>query len=265
MKKATFSMAILLIASLDTPVSLAGKANAPSDPKNYPIKQNDDFIADCEVLGFNVGSDWGLYMYSDREEEDAGFNWSHKVDEYKEAGILNFSTEFKAAFLQNLRKPTYYALIFRVMCSPLQCRYNGFLGIGSHGDDWSFRSFHSKCVIDGAMIENWAPENAPQSGTATFNAGINIGKESAGEIGFSMSCAWSELKFSSNTNAAAQRYESTWSDGYYSNYTKNSSKYYGAFAFEHKGEPTVHLYQTVEYYGNSYYHKTKSSSFMHDF
>ena len=99
MKKATFSMAILLIASLGTPVSLAGKANAPSDPKNYPIQQNDDFIADCEALGFNVGPDWGLYMYSDREEEDAGFNWSHKVDEYKEAGILNFSTEFKAAFL----------------------------------------------------------------------------------------------------------------------------------------------------------------------
>lgn len=98
MKKATFSMAILLIASLGTPVSLAGKANAPSDPKNYPIKQNDDFIADCEVLGFNVGPDWGLYMYSDREEEDAGFNWSHKVDEYQEAGILNFPRNSKRLF-----------------------------------------------------------------------------------------------------------------------------------------------------------------------
>lgn len=98
MKKATFSMAILLIASLGTPVSLAGKANAPSDPKNYPIQQNDDFIADCEALGFNVGPDWGLYMYSDREEEDAGFNWSHKVDEYKEAGILNFPRNSKRLF-----------------------------------------------------------------------------------------------------------------------------------------------------------------------
>ncbi len=265
MKKAAFSIAILLIASLGTSASLAGKANVPLDPKNYPIKQNDDFIADCEVLGFNVGSDWGLYMYGDREEENAGFNWSHNVDKYEEAGILNFSTEFKAAFLQNLRKPTYYALIFRVVCIPCQCRYNGFLGIGSHGDDWSFRSFHSKCTIDGATIENWAPQNVPQSGTATFNSGINIGKESAGEIGFSMSCAWNELKFLSKTSLAFQTYESMWSDDYYSDYTKNASVYYGAFVFEHKGEPTVHLYQTVNYYGNSYYHKTKSSSFIHDF
>ena len=265
MKKAAFSIAILLIASLGTSASLTGKANVPLDPKNYPIKQNDDFIADCEVLGFNVGSDWGLYMYGDREEENAGFNWSHNVDKYEEAGILNFSTEFKAAFLQNLRKPTYYALIFRVVCMPCQCCYNGFLGIGSHGDDWSFRSFHSKCTIDGATIENWAPKNVPQSGTATFNSGINIGKESAGEIGFSMSCDWNELKFLSKTSLAFRTYESTWSDDYYSDYTKSSSVYYGAFVFEHKGEPTVHLYQTVDYYGNSYYHKTKSSSFIHDF
>lgn len=112
-------MAILLIASLGTPASLAGKANAPSDPKNYPIQQNDDFIADCEVLGFKVGSDWGLYMYSDREEEDAGFNWSHKVDEYQEAGILNFSTEFKAAFFTkstqtNLLCPYFSSHVFAV-------------------------------------------------------------------------------------------------------------------------------------------------------
>ena len=114
MKKATFSMAILLIASLGTPVSLAGKANVPSDPKNYPIQQNDDFIADCEVLGFKVGSDWGLYMYSDREEEDAGFNWSHKVDEYQEAGILNFSTELKAAFFTKSTQTN-------LLCSHLSC------------------------------------------------------------------------------------------------------------------------------------------------
>ena len=225
-----------------------GAVSLDLDRKEYPIPQNSDFKGDCQVLGFDVGEDWGLYMYGDREEEYAGFRWDSEKVEYMVSGVLNHATHFYGAFLQNFNCSEYFAVIYKVVCTPLQARKSLF----GPGDNWYFRELSVNCDLGNLNkkeILNWAPKTMPSSGSSSVTAGVNLGTDTSASIQFSMSANWSELKFTSKTYAATGVYGATWYDGSCSDYTKYSSEYLGAFIFQYKGDPDVYLYMDAKYYG----------------
>ena len=213
--------------------------------------QPDKFIADCDLYGFSIGSNW-IPVYAD---DNSFHHWEYY---YKEANEINHLTTFEQVMLQHSKSSENYAFVFRVGVSPRQCRNWGFLGINSHGDNWYFRRLETTCVLRGnEKLANFAPTNAVESGTSSI--GINIGTEEA-NISGSISYKWSELSIVSHSSLATNTYHTIYEDYAYSNYTANTSFYYGMFTFKCDGIPWVDITHEVTYDGREWYGTNSSPS-----
>lgn len=223
-----------------------------NDIKRKVVHLNVDenqFISDCDSLGFTIGGNWEPYSnYND--------TFLYNKYEYKERNTLNHFTDCYEIILKNKYSSTDYAYLYRISTSPMQVRNWGFLGIGSHSDDWFFNSLVSECQLsDGQKLLNFSPTNSPMTGSSTM--GISVGKEAALEC--SVSYNLSELKTVSESNYALNKFCAKYIDPYCSNYTGNSATFYGMFTFRTEGKPHISVSHKVLYYGLSYYHENSSA------
>lgn len=210
-----------------------------------------EFDSYCSAFGITVGSDWWPIV-------TGGFK--HVFKSYSEKNELNYQTDVYATILGNLQNSSYYTVLYRVITSPRQVRNWGVLGIGSHGDNWSFRQLIVNGTFEGANegymshpvdLLNWTPQNNPQSWTETEEMSFSM--EPNASISYSISYPNSELQITSQTNVAMYNYRTTFLDTSISDYTKNSACFTGAFTFK---SITLGTYVTLDidatYYGEYY-------------
>lgn len=219
--------------------------------KRVNAEQPDKFIADCDLYGFSVGSNW-IPIYANEG------SFYHYEIPYTEANEINHLTTFDQVMLQNKRSSNNYAFIYRVSVSPKQCRNWGFLGINSHGDNWYFRRLETTCVLrSNETLANFAPTNGVATGSLSI--GINIGTDNAGISG-SVSYNWKELNIVSHSTLISNTYNTIYEDYAYSNYTANTSFYYGMFTFKCDGTPWVDITHDITYDGREWYGTSSSAS-----
>ncbi len=207
-------------------------------------KSPEAILAELDAFDISVGEDWTPVDSSSLRYYSNSFS-------YYERDELNHRTYFNFYFLENLKSPKYYSVIYRIVTSPQQARHWGFLGIGSYGDNWSFYNLDVKAILQSGTIINWSPKNQPLEGTVT--EGFSFGTDGTSNISYSISYPISELSITSKTNVASGIYETIYSDVSVTDYTKNSAIYTGAFAFEcSSSKPHVAVSASVTYYGEYY-------------
>lgn len=182
---------------------------------------------------------------------------------YYEKGKLNHQTKVVQVLLRNKYKPNIWCFIYRVSASPLQVRNNGFMGIGSYGDDWYTRKIKTTIQFRDSSYEiiNYAPQNEPNKTTGS----IGVGLDSSGpSISASVDFFHSDLKIVSNTKSSLYKYETVYN---YDSSVFNRNSYlsgdiyaYGMVLFKHDGITWVDVEHEIGYYGYWWYGYNESSS-----
>lgn len=225
-----------------------------SNYKKFNLNSNNSelnqFKADCDTLGFNIGDSWKPIYTPDR-------TFFHHEYTYKEANKANHTTEVDEVVLQNIYSKENYAFIYRIGVSPKQCRDYGFLGINSNSDNWYFRSIETYCDLrSGEELKKFTPTNGILTGATSLSIGVELDNAN---LSCGISYDWSELEITSKSDFYDDIYATTYYDGYISNYTRYASYFYGMFTFKFDGVPFVDISHTIKYYGTEWYHENSAA------
>ncbi|MDD5932838.1 MAG: hypothetical protein PUC70_00955 [bacterium] len=211
-----------------------------------------EFNGHCSAYGFSISNDWEPIYMKDFQ------TYSYPVND---AGELQYQTDIQQVFLKNVNSSNTYAFAYRVVLSPLQPgRDWGFIGIGSHGDNWYARVLKTTIDLrDGYSLADWSPKNLPANYSGTIGVcGGSSGFEISATVDFSMS----ELTVTSRSNVATSHYETEYSIYGYGNYAANSVVFYGFLTFivPNSYSAWIDVTHTCEYFGSEY-HGTVSHNY----
>ena len=200
------------------------------------------FISDANAYGFYISSDFTPYKTD-------GFETFQYI--YEEKNTVNYETDIVHVLLRNDNDPSLWCYLYRVTTSPLQVRYWGFIGFGSHSDDWSTKKVRTTINFnDGYNIINYAPQNSPRKETRSIGVGFGVDGPS---ISASVNYDHNELTVTSNTKTASNKYETVYDFNGYNSFTKGDYYSYGMVMFKHIGEASIDVEYEVGYYGNGWY------------
>ena len=204
------------------------------------------FAAECEAYGFSISSDWQPYR-------SQSFVKSFELKLH--GGKSHYQTDMQQVLLKNINYFGVYAIAYRVVMSPISHSRNwGFLGIGSHSDDWYVRGVNTNVqVSNGYSIGTWAPKNTASSTSGTI--GVDYGTQGF-TISASVDFTISQLELTSKTNVALGYYETDYSVSGKNNYSRYSSDYYGFFTFIGPASlpmPSISINHEVKYFGSEYF------------
>ena len=212
------------------------------------------FYSKVRAYGFNISEDYEPIYMSDFKELEKS---------YYEKDKLNHTTKVVQVLLRNKYDPSIWCFIYRVCTSPLQVRDNGFMGLGSNGDDWYTRKIKTTIQFRDSSYEiiNFAPQNKPSTTSGTIGVGLDSNGPS---ISASVDYNHSELSIVSNTKTALYKYETIYN---YSSSIYNTSSYlkgdiyaYGMVMFKHEGVVWIDVEHEIGYFGYWWYGYNESSN-----
>lgn len=215
---------------------------------------SESFYSKASAYGFNISEDYEpVYMTDFKELESS----------YYEKDTLNHTTKVVQVLLRNKYDPSIWCFVYRVCASPLQVRYWGVMGIGSHSDNWYNHKIQTTIQFRDSSYEiiNYAPQNKPSTTSGTIGVGLDATGPS---ISASVDYDHSELTIVSNTKTALKKYETIYnynSDAYHtSNYLAGDVYAYGMVMFRHEGITWIDVEHEIGYYGNNWYGYNESSN-----
>jgi len=236
------------------------------------------FYGAAESYGFEIGRKWvpvkTTVTGGINPKRLSSYIWNDTY-QYYDNGILNFQVDIHQ-FLLKYSSENIYSYMYRADLSPQHPgRNNGFMGIGSYGDNWYSHAMATSAynLLNGASITNWLPKNKPSS--SVTNVGFSIGADGV-SVSFANEMTHSELSVSSETNLATNvygvRYQmnfESYSDDYLKNdsYVRYSSVYYGGFVFRSNSyiSPSVKIMDikhSSTFYG-ALYHGDATDNFLY--
>src|SRR5690606_25990431 len=122
------------------------------------------FTSQAAAYGFNISEDYD------------GYTTILQTDYYYyEQRTLNHFTRVNEVLAYNTQVNNIYGYMYKVITEPYQVRNWGFLGIGSHSDNWRQHEVDVNVYLlnyPGEILQ-WAPENNPS--IYTTNIGVGYG------------------------------------------------------------------------------------------
>lgn len=209
------------------------------------------FEDDCLNYGIDVNSVWRPYKPNTNPLTFVTESFS-KTDGKND--ILQYRTDVQHIVLKH-SDYNVYTYLCRVVVNPIcKQRHWGFLGIGSHSDDWYFRKLKIYCDYDETIsIGQWSPTTYPTpiDDTIIVTIGLNDAAVSA-SIQYE-----SHLDVVSRTNIAIAKFETEFSYNLLDNYSNNSIVFYTMFRFtassffDLRDFPQIH-FETI-YFGKHWF------------
>ena len=242
MKRKLFILVFLLICLFSFPNTI--KTEAATE---------DSFYANASAYGFSISNDYKPIYMEDFKTYDY---------KYKEKNIVNHVTTLVEVLLQSKSDSSLYCFIYRICASPLQVRNNGFLGIGSCGDNWYNDQIKTTIQFrnENYKIINFAPQNQPSKTTGTIGVGLD---KDGPSVSASVDFEHSDLSIVSNTKTALYKYETIYN--YNSNlfhvnsYLASDVYAYGMVSFRYNGVVWVDVKHEIKYYGHIWYGSNSSA------
>lgn len=131
--------------------SLSRFSEAVIKRKSVPFEEESPFKAHCHAYGFKIDNCWSPYKMKD-------FNVTSK-NEIDQTNTTNYTIQIVEVLLKNKYYTDTYAYAYRAVISPKQVRDWGFMGIGSHGDDWHITGETTSVKLrKGNNLADWSPE-----------------------------------------------------------------------------------------------------------
>lgn len=211
-----------------------------------------DFQGDCDYYGFNISDIWAPYD---------GTTFKTYTRRRWDVGHLQYQTDVQQVLLQHTSNPNIFSVVYRVVASPVSHNRDwGFLGIGSHSDEWYTRMVETYVTLGSNFsMGDWSPKNED----AQYSGSIGIGAGSSGwSISASVNFEINELEMLSGTNTAIKTYITCYSISGYNLYSTFSSVHIGFFIFSRTSSsvsPVFNLNYNIKYYGRQYFHQELSA------
>lgn len=206
----------------------------------------DPFRIEALGHGFNISNDYDGYT----EIVTTDFT-------YYESGQLNHFSRIIELVTYNNKLDGIYSYMYKVITEPYQVRNWGFLGIGSHSDDWLQKEVSVEVYLlhtSGEVLQS-VPENNPS--IYTTNIGVGLGS-SGFELSAGVNYNHSELSIENTGSYFYRNYKvrHLFNSLTNSTYVKNTISTFGIFLFtaENNQLPRLFIKMNIRYFGSFWYY-----------